>query len=379
VNGPELSSEVANKVDSIAAASGRRDVTSGSHDPILTADANGQILTVSASAARVFGWSTNDLIGLTLGTIVPEWDSSRPSPELSALLRARSPVVVGRMHRVAGVRKDGRTVPLDVAMTRITVSEDDDPVLVAVLRDVSEQMLEERSLRLERDLALAAIAADGLQGAFQRLVAKFGRATGLDYGEGWILDEALQQIVPLVSWSSPDATVDALRRTIDERTLPRGAGLAGRVLADGRLAVLSDMAELRSIEDWRAGVLDAAGCRLGIAAPLRSGAEAIGVMLFFSMSVRRDVDEIRELLEQAVEPLGVILDRKRARDRLAAHEVELEEEIGRRAAEIEALERRQHALDRAVTLGTLTAGVCHDMQNILLPVRAHLDALLQDE
>ena len=75
---------------------------------------------------------------------------------------------------------------------------------------------------------------------------------------------------------------------------------------------------------------------------------------------------------------GIIRDitqRKRVEDELAQHQDRLEELVAERTAELEATHEQLRLADRLAAIGTLAAGLGHDMNNVLLPVRCRLDAL----
>ncbi len=76
--------------------------------------------------------------------------------------------------------------------------------------------------------------------------------------------------------------------------------------------------------------------------------------------------------------MGIIHDiseRKVVEDELTKHRANLEEMVRRRTAELEASHNQLRQADRLASIGTLAAGLGHDMNNVLLPIRARLDAL----
>jgi PAS domain S-box-containing protein len=75
---------------------------------------------------------------------------------------------------------------------------------------------------------------------------------------------------------------------------------------------------------------------------------------------------------------GVCLDiteRKRAEAELANYRAHLESLVRQRTAELEASLERLRVSDRFAAIGTLAAGLGHDMGNLLLPVRLRLESL----
>jgi signal transduction histidine kinase len=60
---------------------------------------------------------------------------------------------------------------------------------------------------------------------------------------------------------------------------------------------------------------------------------------------------------------------------LALHREKLAELVAQRTAELEASHQQLRVSERMVAIGTLSAGLGHDMGNLLLPVRARLDSI----
>ena len=70
-----------------------------------------------------------------------------------------------------------------------------------------------------------------------------------------------------------------------------------------------------------------------------------------------------------------ISERKRVEAELDRHRQQLEDLVRQRTVELEASYERLRLTDRLASIGTLAAGLGHDMGNLLLPVRMRLDAL----
>ncbi len=69
-----------------------------------------------------------------------------------------------------------------------------------------------------------------------------------------------------------------------------------------------------------------------------------------------------------------ISERRRSEDELARHRDRLEDLVKQRTAELEATHEQLRLADRLASIGTLAAGLGHDMNNVLLPIRSRLDA-----
>jgi PAS domain S-box-containing protein len=70
-----------------------------------------------------------------------------------------------------------------------------------------------------------------------------------------------------------------------------------------------------------------------------------------------------------------ITERKKAEAELGRHRDELAQLVAERTGELERSHQRLRLAERMAAVGTLSTGLGHDMGNLLLPVRARLDAL----
>jgi len=126
---------------------------------VLILDESGTLIASNQPASNIFGYKPGDLVGQTIERLVP--DSSR-------LLRidlwkrdsqAGADRSVPRQQTVSGLRKDGASVPVEIALNIIDASNK--RYVVASIDNVADR------LKAERDLL--AVGREGL--AFQRLMA----------------------------------------------------------------------------------------------------------------------------------------------------------------------------------------------------------------
>lgn len=73
-----------------------------------------------------------------------------------------------------------------------------------------------------------------------------------------------------------------------------------------------------------------------------------------------------------------ITERKNAEEALARHAEQLAEAVRRTTEELTEIHARQRATERLAAMGTLAAGLGHDMTNLMLPIQARLELLRKD-
>lgn len=113
--------------------------------------------------------------------------------------------------------------------------------------------------------------------------------------------------------------------------------------------------------------------KLGV--PVFAGDEVVCAMVFLAAPHQRHDPRLAELIEAAVAPLGFLIKHRQYEERLRHHGEELEAAVAARTRELEQTHEALRVAERMVSIGTLAAGLGHDMHNVLLPVRCRLDVL----
>src|SRR6266568_1443062 len=159
-------------------------------------------------------------------------------------------------------------------------------VLAAVVteRGVAEGALEQEVafVRLLHDVAVAANAADTAEHALQTAVARVCRVTGWPVGHVYLVPPDEPELArPSPIWHDDRPSLrEPFRRVTAVTTLPRGAGLPGRVLHTKQAAWVPDVT--RDDNFPRAGAAADSGLRAGIAFPVLVGPNVVAVLEFFS-------------------------------------------------------------------------------------------------
>ncbi len=97
------------------------------------------------------------------------------------------------------------------------------------------------------------------------------------------------------------------------------------------------------------------------------------------MDISLAVSPLRDASGKIVGRLKVardISERKRSEAIFAAHQRMLEQQVEERTRELTAAHARLRTADRMAAVGTLAAGLAHDMKNVLLPIGMRLDMIL---
>jgi PAS domain S-box-containing protein len=111
-------------------------------DAIITIDHEGSINDLNPAAARVFGYSSEEVIGRNVKMLMPEPYRREHDGYLSNYLRTNKAKMIGLGREVAGRRKDGSIFPMELAVSEMMVSRR--RMFTGVVRDITERKQVER-------------------------------------------------------------------------------------------------------------------------------------------------------------------------------------------------------------------------------------------
>jgi len=112
-------------------------------DGIITIDERGMIESFNPSAARTFGYSPEEVVGSNVRCLMPSPFRDEHDSYLEAYRRTGKATVIGSGREVVGLRKDGTTFPLDLAVSEVCFR--DQRVFVGIVRDISDRKLAEQA------------------------------------------------------------------------------------------------------------------------------------------------------------------------------------------------------------------------------------------
>lgn len=131
----------------------------------------------------------------------------------------------------------------------------------------------------------------------------------------------------------------------------------GKASADGHRAVVHDLQAVDDTNEVKPHLLQA-GFRSCWSQLIRSESESVlGAFMFFGTATGEPLQPDIEIMESAAKIAAISIQRNRA-------EMELRQS-----------QSRLRASDRLASIGTLTAGLGHDMNNVLFPLQCRLDSV----
>ncbi|MCZ6508115.1 MAG: PAS-domain containing protein, partial [Acidobacteria bacterium] len=182
--------------------------------------------------------------------------------------------------------------------------------LLAAKNSLEERVREKTaSVRLLRNIVIAANEASSVEEALQSALHEVCIDTGWPVGHAYLVDDG--RLVPTGIWHlDVPERFRALREATEGSRFGSEADLPGRVLASGQVAWINDITKEKSFP--RAGFAEDMGVRAGMAFPVTLNGETVAVLEFFSTEPTVPDTETLTAMGHIGTQLGSVAERKRA-------------------------------------------------------------------
>ena len=315
-------------------------------DSLLLVDQLGQIVLANPAAAGLFGYSVDELVGLSVDALVP--DSIRPchASYREAYSHAPRARPMGTQRELVARRKDGSVVVVEIALSPLP--SEGLPFVVAAIRDIGAYPRVKQALQRAR---------------YSEHLARLGRLA-VDVRDPHVLLDH----VPAIAAEALEvelATVLVLESNLLEFRIASGVGLLpdrgvgthvsntldtppGFTLAQAGPVTVGDFnTEHRFTVP---SVYLEADMTSALAIPLSVSGRSLGVLMVGSRKPHRFGEDEIGFLESLANMLATSLQRTQAEDAL------------------------NHA-QRLESVGQLTGGIAHDFNNLLTVILGNLQVL----
>jgi len=172
-------------------------------------------------------------------------------------------------------------------------------------------------LELLRTMAVAATESRSIEEVLQFSIGRICEATGWPFGHAYMVRPAGEQrgLVPTtICYGSENSSFQFFKQATETMELDYGVGLPGRVLATGRPAWITEIAEDNNFPRLEAALT--AGLVAGFAFPVVVRSEVVAILEFFSDKATSPNEFFSQLAAEIGIQLGRVVERRRTEDQL---------------------------------------------------------------
>jgi PAS domain S-box-containing protein len=113
-------------------------------DGILTIDEHGTITSANPAAVRIFGYSREEMLGNNVNMLMPQPYAREHDGYLNNYRSTGNKKIIGIGREVTGLRKDGSTFPLDLAVSEMFI--EGQRMFTGIVRDITRRKNTEQAL-----------------------------------------------------------------------------------------------------------------------------------------------------------------------------------------------------------------------------------------
>ena len=228
-------------------------IVNSTDDAILGSTIDGVIKTWNRGAEKMFGYTSNEIIGKHVSTLSPE----HLQEESGIILKKTNEGTKVIHYETKRIRKNGTTFDTSITISPITDKDGKITGASKILRDISNQKKAESELfKSNRMYAfISAINQMIVKTSDETMLLQQACQIAVDIGKfkmAWVgkIDEETKEVIPLVH-AGEEQDYLTIMKTISIDDIPEGQGPTGKSLREGRYIVSNDIANDPKMTAWK--------------------------------------------------------------------------------------------------------------------------------
>lgn len=286
------------------------------------------------------------LLGFAVFVYFSRWSRNRVLKPIQILTGATQKIAEGDFSHRANVKQGDE---IGVLANNFNIMADE------LTNDITMRKQAERRLNAQYYVTKVLAESTTIKEASSKILQAICMALEWDLCEIWEFDQ--QDCVLRCSeiWHVLSIKLSEFKKITRQTSFAKGIGLPGRVFESAQPAWIADVVEDKNFP--RASIAAKDGLHGAFGFPILSGGEVFGTISFYSREIRQpDKDSINMLLSIGSQ-IGLFIKRKQAEN------------------EIKKMEEALVQTDKLKSLGTVTAGVAHEFNNILAIISGNVQLL----
>ena len=307
-----------------------RSLIENATDIITVLNRDGTRRFVSPSVQHSLGYEPQELIGKNPFDLVHPDDV----PQLQQLFAAgltQPDYIISTEFRIK--HKDGSWKTHEATAHNML----DDPTISGIVinsHDITARKRMERRLTVQYEAARILAAAASLERAAPQLLQAICESLGWDLGQLWIADRETNKLRWFASWQVDSLGANDFAAASRGHLFSSGAGLPGRIWADGLSHWIRDLAQDPNFP--RSAAASQADLHSAFGFPIKFGDEVSGVMEFFTREHQSSDPSLLDAMTAIGNQIGQFVER----ERVEAERSKLYEREQRARLELEATMER---------------------------------------
>ena len=323
-------------------------------DGVVVADSNARFLVFNPAAARILGHGQSDATSQEWSRhyeiFLPERTTPYPVDDLPLVRAIRGESVdQAELYIAYPSRENGTWILVTGRPLRDEYGALEGGVVV--FHDITLRKKAERRLAAQYETTRVLAEADSPAESIQKILQTICECLDWDLGAFWRVDSAAQRLRSAAVWRRAGVQASTLEAMNRQMVMERGVGLLGRVWDRAEPEWLPELAADSSFLRLSAATAD--GFRTAFAVPILLRGQCLGVLEFFSLASRPADPALLEMMGSLGTQIGQFMDRHQMRARVVQSE-------------------------KLASLGMLSAGVAHEINNPLAYIATNLAVLERD-
>ena len=279
-------------------------IIESSDDAIISKDLNGIITSWNAGAERLFGYTSDEIVGQSILMLIPP---ERQHEEPRILERIRRGERIDHYETVRR-RKDGSL--FDISVTVSPLKDQTGRIIGAskIARDISERIQNEQRRTAQYAVANLLAGSWSIAEAGPRVIETIAAVGKWVSGSIWLRSNASEVLQCSITWHEDKPGLADFAAATKATTLKAGDGVPGRVMTSRKPIWIENLGADANFP--RAAAAKAAQLNGAFAFPLIAEGEVNGVLELFSVQPVPPDDDLLSLMEALGSQIGLFIHRR---------------------------------------------------------------------